>query len=203
MSSSSSCPSGKGIFKSSKTRKLLLRLAVWDIYNELYLSGSSDSSSGNHSGPSLYSHYTNEEKLTQSRDRLIQLFTGQRNYQSHVDLIFPEEPVEYWENLITNIRSFENELGGPPSLEMKEILVTKTSRKIKAYTSTDKGLDTAVDCFSDPFTLASELMIQHQLPSDELDYIHGMIQHGIYLSLPPTPPPYSYLTISRSLNRNG
>ena len=191
----SSASSGKGIFKSSKTRKLLLRLAVWDIYNELYLTSSS-----------LYSNYTNEEKLTQSRDRLIQLFNGQRNYQSHVDLIFPEETIEYWENLITNIRSFENELGGPPSLEMKEILVTKTSRKIKAYTSTDKGLDTVVDCFSDPFTLASELMIQHQLPSDELDYIHGMIQHGLTLSLlsfSSHPLPTLSLSLFLSLYRNG
>jgi hypothetical protein len=144
-----------------------------------------------------------DEKLNKSKEMLIQLLNGQRNYQSQVDLIFPE-PIEYWENLITNIRSFENDLGGPPMLEMKEIIVSKTSRKIKAYTSTDKGLDTTVDCFSDPFTLASELMIQHQLPSDELDYIHGMIQHGMFFSFDFPFFSFAFLTVPLSVrNRNG
>jgi hypothetical protein len=160
--------STKGIFKSSKTRKLLLRLAVWDIYNEIFLSKNS-----------YYSNYTMTEKINKSKEILIKLLQGQRNYQTKVDLIFPE-PIEYWENLINHLRTFENDVGAPPILEMKEVAVPKISKKIKAYTSTDKGLDTIIDCFSDPFTLASELMIQHKLPSDELDYIHGMIQHGLF-----------------------
>lgn len=158
--------SSTNIFQSNKTKKLLLRLAIWDIYQSVYLTKNS-----------LYSNYTLDEKLIKSKELLIKLFANQKNYQMKVDIIFPEN-IEYWENLIIHIRNFENEVGMLPILEMKEIIVPKTSRKIKAYTSTDKGLDTTVDCFSDPFTLASELMIQHKLPPDELDYIHGMIQHG-------------------------
>jgi hypothetical protein len=157
----------RGVFKSAKTRKLLLRLALWDIYNEIYLSKHS-----------YYSNYTMNEKINKSKEILVKLLQGQRHYQTKVDLIFPE-PIEYWENLITHLRTFENDVGAPPMLEMKEVMVVTMSKKIKAYTSTDKGLDTTIDCFSDPFTLASELMIQHKLPSDELDYIHGMIQHGL------------------------
>ena len=164
--SSSSLSISKGTFKSSKIRKLLLRITLWEIYSEIFLSKHS-----------LYSNYTSDEKLHKSRELLTKIFTGQRIYQTKVDLIFPE-PIEFWENLIINIRAFENDVGTPPLLEIKEATLIKTTKKIKAYTSTDKPLDTVVDCFSDPFTLASELMIQHKLPSDELDYIHGMIQHG-------------------------
>lgn len=164
----------KGIFKSNKTRKLLLRLKIWEIYSTIYLSKNT-----------IYSNYTMNEKNDKSKDILIKLFNGQRNYQTKVDLIFPSDSsIEYWENLITNIRAFENEVGSSPIIELQEIILPKQLKKIKAFTSTDKPLDTTVNCFSDPFTLASELMIQNKLPSDELDYIHGMIQHGkILLSL--------------------
>lgn len=158
-------------FKSSKIRKLLLRITLWELYNEIYLSKHS-----------IYSNYTLDEKLYKSRELLTKIFEGQRLYQTKVEVIFPE-PIEYWENLIINIRTFENDVNTPPLLEIKEAKFIKTSKKIKAYTSTDKPLDTIVDCFSDPFTLASELMIQHKLPSDELDYIHGMIQHGKFIIL--------------------
>jgi hypothetical protein len=150
------------VFKSAKIRKLMLRVYLWEIYEQIFLTKEGNPTT----------------KVERAREKLVAVLDGQRYAQNKVELVFPDD-IEFWEILITNLREFENEIGVPPQLAMIEASLPKTRRKIEVYTSTDRALDTIVDCFTDPFTQASEIMVEHQLPSDEIDFIQGMIQHGI------------------------
>lgn len=150
------------VFKSAKIRKLMLRVYLWEIYEQIFLTKEGNQLT----------------KVERARERLVAVLDGQRYAQNKVEMVFPED-IEFWEVLITNLREFENEIGVPPQLAMIEASLPKNKRKIEVYTSTDRALDTVVDCFTDPFTQASEIMMEYQLPSDEIDFIQGMIQHGI------------------------
>ena len=153
------------VFKSAKTRKLMLRIYLWELYEEIFLSNAVEPS----------------RRLDKAKERLAAILEGQRYAQNKIDLVFPDN-IEFWEILVANLREFEAEIGVPPQLAMVEASLPKTKRNIEVFTSTDRMLETTVDCFTDPFTEASQLMVEHQLPSDEIDFIQGMIQHGKYLS---------------------
>mmetsp|Transcript_2275 Transcript_2275/g.3488 ORF Transcript_2275/g.3488 Transcript_2275/m.3488 type:complete len:497 (+) Transcript_2275:93-1583(+) len=151
------------VFKSAKARKLILRIHVWNIYNEVFLSEEHKSD-------------PRESQVKRATNLLADLLRGQQHARSKVDMVFTND-IEFWESVVYNLREFEAAIGMPPQLSLHEVGNLDTKRTINVYTTTDKEMETEIDCFADPFTQASELMVEHRLPPDELDFIQGMIQH--------------------------
>ncbi len=118
------------------------------------------------------------EKIQSCREMLAELFAGQDYIVKKVDLIFPSTGVENWENLCLNLKVFENNVTIPGLLTLSANDRPLEGKIINVLTSEDISYTTKIEILSDPLTEASELILEHSLPSEELDYLQGMIQHG-------------------------
>lgn len=151
-------------FKSTKIRKLLLRVCIWEIFKKHFR---------NENDGLMF-----EERISRGSEILSEIIFDKKYNKKLLKYVFQDVEDMTWEDVIVNLRNFEQQSGVPQTLSTFETSFPSTKRTIEVITSLDQTLETIVDYLDDPLTQASELIVERSLPSDELDYIRGVIQHG-------------------------
>lgn len=143
----------------------MLRLELWNIYEKVFLSEDSSIKNKNRTAASL----------------LDDALEGQRNAQQRIATIFSSDStIENWESILSKLKFFEDESDTIPlvSTEDSTIPLTEITVEVRSSENDKFVTDAVLNFVSDPYQLACEIQVEHQLPAEEIDYIQGMLQHG-------------------------
>jgi hypothetical protein len=153
------------VLVTAKIRKLMLRLELWNIYEKVFLSNDSTIKNKNRTAASL----------------LDDALEGQKNAQQRIATIFSSDStIENWESILSKLKFFEEESDTIPLVTTEDSMIPLTEITVAVRSSDDKVIKDVVLNFStDPYQMACEIQVENRLPAEEIDYIQGMLQHGM------------------------
>lgn len=174
------------VLVSSKIRKLKLRIALWDIYEEVFLTPSSDNNDNCNQNDNIFSSSSSSssvgKKVNKNRlaaQKLEERLEGQRSAQHRVATIFSSDSeVENWASVISKLQFFEKESDTIPLVKTEDVEVSPEQKTVMVQSMKDEYLkEVQVDFNTDPHQVACEMQMEFNLSTDDIEYIQGMLQH--------------------------
>jgi hypothetical protein len=152
------------VLVTSKIRKLMMRIELWNIYEKVFLSND----------PSI------KNKNRTAAAHLDDALQGQKTAQQRIATIFSSDgTIENWESLMSKLKFFEDESDTIPLVSTEDTSIPITGQMIEVRTSDDKIIkEVMLDFSTDTYQLACEIQVEFRLPAEEIDYMQGMLQHG-------------------------